>query len=222
MNQVAGNAILKELEEPNDHVAIILIVNSLEKMIATIISRCQRIEMKRASVREVIARVKFLKPDWPDAKVDEAVMFCDGKIGDALDYEGIKEKTKYVRDIVKVISNKNDDIQGIFSKVAELETMKKAKKEDKDENTRGFLLDILRILAYIYKDILLAKLSIKDVMLTKYGLNPSEIRDYSEKKLVNILKFVESAQRDLLSNANTSLLFTDLFFNIRKEGLSND
>ncbi|PKL91757.1 MAG: hypothetical protein CVV21_06950 [Candidatus Goldiibacteriota bacterium HGW-Goldbacteria-1] len=222
MNNVASNAILKELEEPNENAAIILIVNNQEKLLPTIISRCHRVEIKRAPVQEIRAKLKIIKPELTGEKLEEAVLFCEGKIGDAFDYEGIKEKVAAAAGIARAISGKTDNIEGIFLKVQELETAKKAKKEDKDGNTRVFFLDILKILSYIYKDLLLAKAGVKDVMKQKYSINSSEIRELSEKKIVNIIGLIESAQRDLMANANTGLLFSGLFFGIRKEGLRND
>ncbi|HRQ43502.1 MAG TPA: hypothetical protein PLB12_04055 [Candidatus Goldiibacteriota bacterium] len=222
MNNVAANAILKELEEPNENAVIILIVNNQEKMLPTIISRCHRVEIKRAPVNEIRAKLKTVKPELAGEKLEEAVMFCDGRIGDAFDYEGIKEKVAAAASIARIISGKTDNIEGIFNKIQELETAKKAKKDDKDGSPKVFFLDILKILSYIYKDLLLAKAGVKDVMKQKYSINSSEIRELSEKKIVNIIGLIESAQRDLLANANTGLLFSGLFFGIRKEGLRND
>jgi len=158
---------------------------------------------------------------WTPEKAAQAVMFCDGKIGEAVGYERTKEKVDYVLGIFGIIGGAKDDVEGIFEKIEEIDGMKKAKKGKKDLNIRLFLLDILKILSYIYKDILLEKISVKKSVEAKYGLKPAEIRSYTEKQLVKILELIEEAQRET-GAANINLLVSDLFFNIRKAGLSRD
>ncbi|MFP4466166.1 MAG: ATP-binding protein [Candidatus Goldiibacteriota bacterium] len=220
LNSVASNAILKELEEPNENVVIMLIVNNMEKMLPTIVSRCHKINVKRVPLKE-IKSILETEYGWDPEKASRAVMFCDGKIGAAFEYEKIKEKVDYVKGIFSVISGTADDVEGIFEKIEEIDGLKKAKKGKKDVNIRLFLLDILKILSYIYKDILLEKLSVKRTIEAKYGLNPAQIKSYTEKQLVKILELIEEAQRETAA-ANINLLVADLFFNIRKAGLSRD
>ncbi len=215
MNKEAANSILKELEEPHDNVIIILLVNNIEKILPTIISRCYKIELKRTGKKEIESKLRALMPDWDEEKILEAAEFAEGKIGAALHYEEIKEEIKYTTDIFRKISSPKTDIGTIFESLQYIEAGKKASKTG---GGRMFLLDILKILSYIYKDLILEKLGIKELLSRKYGLIKSEIRVYSIRSLANIISLIESAQRDLMQNANISLLFTNLFFNIRKEG----
>lgn len=56
----AFNALLKTLEEPPAHVVFILATTEAHKIPATIISRCQRFEFRRASVEQLRERVRFV------------------------------------------------------------------------------------------------------------------------------------------------------------------
>ena len=53
----AFNALLKTLEEPPEHVVFILATTELQKLPATIISRCQRFDFRRISTDDLCARL---------------------------------------------------------------------------------------------------------------------------------------------------------------------
>ena len=53
----AFNALLKTLEEPPEHVVFILATTELQKLPATIISRCQRFDFRRISTADLCARL---------------------------------------------------------------------------------------------------------------------------------------------------------------------
>ncbi len=227
MNKEASNSILKELEEPNNNVAIILIINQLDRVLPTILSRCRRIDISRASTQEIEKQLKKTLPDMDDAAVKQAAMFSEGKMGEAFRYDEIKKEVLDAASIFKVMASKKDDVESIFEAVKMVEGMYKEaqeaeKKAKKTGIARIFLLDILRILSYIYKDLMLEKMSVKSVMRSKYGINPSDLRDYNVKKLVKISALIEEYHRYMALNANVSLLFNNLFFEVRKVGLAND
>lgn len=50
MNIAASNALLKKLEEPNQQTVIILISNKINRLLATILSRCQKFKMEAPSL----------------------------------------------------------------------------------------------------------------------------------------------------------------------------
>ncbi len=233
MNNVAANAILKELEEPNEAACIMLIADSVNKILPTIVSRCQRLDVARASEEEVVALTLKLMPSWDREKCAAAAAFSEGRIEAALSYDSFKPVIDAAKSIFLAVSGANDNIEAIFKKIEELEGMKKSVKsikkkgensenEGKEPNFRLFLLEILKVLSYIYKNIMLDELSLKRDALAKFGIKAGMYRPLGLKKAVAILSLVEKAQRELMENANTSLLLTELLFGIRKEGLSND
>ncbi len=60
LSKSAANALLKTLEEPPAHAIFILATTEAHKMIATIISRCQRFDFRRLGVSEIIKKLEFI------------------------------------------------------------------------------------------------------------------------------------------------------------------
>src|SRR5579859_3727125 len=56
----AFNALLRTLEEPPPHATFILATTELQKIPATILSRCQRFVFRRIPVVEIVGRLKVL------------------------------------------------------------------------------------------------------------------------------------------------------------------
>ena len=56
----AFNALLKTLEEPPEHVVFILATTELQKLPATIISRCQRFDFRRISLDALTGRLSYI------------------------------------------------------------------------------------------------------------------------------------------------------------------
>lgn len=56
----AFNALLKTLEEPPEHVVFILATTELQKLPATIISRCQRFDFRRISIDALVQRISHI------------------------------------------------------------------------------------------------------------------------------------------------------------------
>lgn len=69
----AANALLKTLEETPEHVIFILATTEPQKMIPTIISRCQRFDFKKVTLDEIIQKLKkILKKE--KIKADEKAL----------------------------------------------------------------------------------------------------------------------------------------------------
>ena len=58
LSNAAFNALLKTLEEPPPHVKFIFATTEPEKILATIVSRCQRFDLRRIPVGLIIDRLK--------------------------------------------------------------------------------------------------------------------------------------------------------------------
>lgn len=60
LSKDAANALLKTLEEPPAHAIFILATTEIHKMIATIISRCQRFDFRKLRVEELIGQMESI------------------------------------------------------------------------------------------------------------------------------------------------------------------
>lgn len=60
LTKEAFNALLKTLEEPPEHVIFILATTEADKILPTIISRCQRYDFKTLSLEEMTEKLKYI------------------------------------------------------------------------------------------------------------------------------------------------------------------
>lgn len=60
LSNAAFNALLKTLEEPPAHVKFIFATTEVQKILATIVSRCQRYDFKRIGLRDLVGQLAAL------------------------------------------------------------------------------------------------------------------------------------------------------------------
>jgi len=83
----AFNALLKTLEEPPAHVIFIFATTEPHRVIPTILSRCQRFDFRKLSIKEITNRIIYISKA-EEIKIDEDALFliskkADGSIRDA-------------------------------------------------------------------------------------------------------------------------------------------
>lgn len=88
LSKNAFNALLKTLEEPPSHVVFILATTEIHKIPATVLSRAQRFDFKRAQREEIIANLKIVakaeKIGIDDGSLDLIAISAAGAHRDAL------------------------------------------------------------------------------------------------------------------------------------------
>lgn len=84
----AFNALLRTLEEPPSHGKFIFATTDIHKVPATIISRCQRFDFNRISLKVIIKRLKYILEEEKVLFDQESIMAvskkADGSMRDAL------------------------------------------------------------------------------------------------------------------------------------------
>ncbi len=73
LSKDAANALLKTLEEPPGHAIFILATTELHKMLATILSRCQRFDFRKLTLPELVNRLQKLA-DSEGVKVEKTAL----------------------------------------------------------------------------------------------------------------------------------------------------
>ncbi len=73
LSKSAANALLKTLEEPPAHVIFILATTEQHKMLATILSRCQKFDFKRLQVSEIIKKLEIISKK-ENVKFDDSAL----------------------------------------------------------------------------------------------------------------------------------------------------
>ena len=80
LSKSAFNALLKTLEEPPSHVKFILATTEPEKVLATILSRCQRYDFRNIPTREIAAHLRAICKK-EKIKADEDALLLVAKAG---------------------------------------------------------------------------------------------------------------------------------------------
>ncbi len=87
LSNQAFNALLKTLEEPPPHVKFIFATTDVQKVLPTILSRCQRFDLKPIPNELIVARLKKIAVDEKVSVTDEALAciarMADGGMRDA-------------------------------------------------------------------------------------------------------------------------------------------
>jgi len=78
----AQNAMLKVIEEPPSHCFIILLCTRLERLLPTILSRCQRIRFGPVSEQKIAEQLKALNVESTEARFWSR--FAEGSLGNAI------------------------------------------------------------------------------------------------------------------------------------------
>lgn len=84
----AFNALLLTLEEPPSHVVFILATTDIEDVPITVLSRCQRLDFRKISMKDIVSNLKMVAEKENISIDDEALLeiadFSDGGMRDAL------------------------------------------------------------------------------------------------------------------------------------------
>jgi DNA polymerase III subunit gamma/tau len=86
LSKAAFNALLKTLEEPPEHVKFILATTEVEKVLPTILSRCQRYDFRNIPTREIAAHLREItKKEKIDAEDDALLLIAKAGAGSMRD-----------------------------------------------------------------------------------------------------------------------------------------
>ncbi len=203
LSQEAANSLLKTLEEPSPNTILILLVQNLSALPATIASRCQAIKFLPVSTDEIVSGLINLGCDKKKALKLAAVSF--GRPGLAVKYflepdyyEEYKEKIKNVFELFK--GDTASRLKAV-NKVAEAGDISEIKEE-----------------ILIWKNVL------RDAAVSIYAENQianqaflKEAKDLGKKlgqqKIISLIKEIDQAKFFLEANANSRLTLENLVLN---------
>jgi len=220
LSKGAFNALLKTLEEPPEYVVFLLATTEPNKIPDTILSRCQRYDLKRVSSDDIFKRlVKILNElntEYDIEALNLIISKSEGSVRDSLsildqclsyenklsynlvvDILGIIE-IEVLNDLVKTITNKN------VSSAIELvnETFNKGK------DIKQFVESILNY----FRNLLVVKMHSNAIKL----INSSELqydfyKEYAEKieitEILRILNIFIELEKNIKWSAHSKILF---------------
>ncbi len=214
----AFNALLKTLEEPPEHVKFILATTEPQKLLPTILSRCQRFDFKKISNADLIKRMKIICKE-SNLTVTEGALnlianLSEGAARDALsilerciqDGETSVDENK-IKDLVGIpkFTYVHNIIKGIIDKDIEssLNAMNEVLDEGKDLG--NFLWEMIKHT----KDILMYKVSKKNDIYSEEEIK--QIAETSEKttkeELINIIYKLSELENKIKWSSQKTIIF---------------
>ena len=214
----AYNALLKTLEEPPEHVKFILATTEPQKLLATILSRCQRFDFKRISNENIIKRLRFVceksNIEITDGALNIIAVLSEGAMRDALsilerciqdgenkiDEDKIKDlvgipKTTYVHNIMDSLFKYDVDNT--------LKNIDVVLDEGKDIN--NLLWEMIKYT----KDLLIYKASQKLDIYSEDEIN--KIKEISEQvskeDLINMVYQLSELENDIKWSTQKTIIF---------------
>ncbi len=203
MTVEAANSLLKLLEEPSGQAVIMLLSTSPSMLLPTIVSRCQRITMKRIP-RQLIA--SFLEREYGLFPQTAAVVagLADGRLGQAKEFAK-GESLARIDQILSGLANREG--RG-------LEALRLAAKLDAEPEAVEFTLQILA--TWLRDMLLLASGCSRDMIVhqDRYDELREQSRLYSPSAIMRAIWQIVDAARALRANANRRLTLDALFYQL--------
>ena len=214
LSNEAANCLLKTLEEPEEKVVFLLLTAREELLPATIISRCQRLELPPLAVGEVEAA---LNSRWAVEQERARLLarLCHGRLGWALlaapDDSWLKERVERMEHLLGVIDTAG--YEGRLEYAVQL-----AAQFNKN---RGSAQEILDLWLDWWHDLLLVKIGCVEAItnVDVSAVLEQRAKDYSLAEIKSFISAIQSAGKQLKQNANPQLVFEVLMLGIPGRGV---
>ena len=111
----AWNALLKTLEEPPPYVRFVFATTEGDKVLATIVSRCQRFDLRRIQTHDIVTRLKYIcGKEGVDAEEDALLAIARGAEG------GMRDALSSLDQLIAFKGGKitEEDALGVFGLVS--------------------------------------------------------------------------------------------------------
>ena len=115
LSNAAWNALLKTLEEPPPHVRFIFATTEGDKVLPTIISRCQRFDLRRIQTNDIVSRLKYIcEQEKISAEEDALLAIARGAEG------GMRDALSSLDQLISFKGDKitEEDALGVFGLVS--------------------------------------------------------------------------------------------------------
>ncbi len=214
LSNEATNCLLKTLEEPEEKVVFLLLTAREELLPATIVSRCQRLELPPLAVGEVEAA---LNSRWAVEQERARLLarLCHGRLGWALlaapDDSWLKERAERMEQMLGVVDTAG--YEGRLEYAAQLA----AQFNKNRESVQG----VLDLWLDWWHDLLLVKIGCVEAItnVDVAAVLEQRAKDYSLAEIKSFISVIQSAGKQLKQNANPQLVFEVLMLSIPGRGV---
>jgi len=208
LSNEAANCLLKTLEEPVSRVIFILLTSNDRRLPATVVSRCQRLELLPLASSEVEAA---LESRWgiesPKAKL--LARLCHGCLGWALsaasDDNLLELRAEKIDRLLDMI---NTDYEERFAYAAQMAAQ--------FSQNRGLVQEVLDLWLDYWRDLLLVKAGRSDTItnIDRLAMLVGIAKGYSLAQIKAVINSIQAAGEQLGQNANPRLVLEVLMLDI--------
>jgi DNA polymerase-3 subunit delta' len=208
MSNEAANCLLKTLEEPSEGVIFILLTANDSVLPSTVVSRCQRLELRPLPTPQVEAALSERR-SLESAKTELLSRLCHGRLGWALtaadDDSLLQQRAQLIERLLEVIRGDNEQR---FDYAAQLAA--------KFSQNRGSVQEVLDLWLDWWRDLLLVRLGSTDTITNiDHEAVLIEIgRGYSLAQIRAFIYSIQAAGEQLSQNANPRLVLEVLMISI--------
>ncbi|MFW6035427.1 MAG: DNA polymerase III subunit delta' [Halothermotrichaceae bacterium] len=204
MTPQAANSLLKTLEEPPEYVVLILLAEEIDKLLPTVISRCQQIYLNSISKQLIIEQLN--DKGINSEKVELIARLADGSLGRALNLAENEDFLKNRDNILKTLYN-----------LPRLKTVKVFKAADKFEKLLKQEFPLFDLILNWYRDIILYNQgNTKQLVNCDYKDYIKKINNnYTVEELILIIELINNIKRYIAKNARKDLALQVMLFKIR-------
>ncbi len=176
LSQGAFNALLKTLEEPPAHVIFILATTEVQKIPATILSRCQRFDFKTISIFDIVSNIKNILISEHITADDDALEYVaflgDGSMRDSLSILdqclAFKPDNLTVSDVTGIVGAVDDAVLYDFaSDISESNISSVLHRFNDCVNSGKNFDNIAKGLLQVFREILMFKINSDDFAVSK-------------------------------------------------------
>ncbi|MCK4427182.1 MAG: AAA family ATPase [candidate division Zixibacteria bacterium] len=209
MHPSSANSLLKTLEEPPSDSNLILTTTDINRLLPTVVSRCQQIRFGKIPSPLIEKRLKE-RYQIPQEKASFYAKISNGSLGKATDFIG-GEKVNIRQDAIGLLETSVErDTAKIIDKVDELQS----------KWNKNSILEMFEFLISLFRDIYLTLGTSGKEKLLNYDI-ASEVVKLTEKfnrqnKVEEAVKIIDQIRMDCKTrNANLKLALLTLCFELR-------
>ena len=212
----AANCLLKTLEEPEDKIIIILLTANDRLLPATVVSRCQRLELlplATAEVESVLTNQWSIEPQKARllARLSHG---CPGwALSAARDDSLLEQHAEKIDSLLDII---NADYEGRFAYANQLAAQ--------FTQNRALVQEVLDLWLEYWHDLMLAKIGCSDIVtnVDRLATLTEMVKDYKLAQIKAFINSIQAAGEQLKQNANPRLVLEVLMLDIpRKERIAS-
>lgn len=201
MTEQAANAFLKTLEEPTPKTVIILTTANRDKLLPTIISRCQLVRFSYLSDDEISkALIERYEVSEPRARL--IARLANGSFGKALELLDITVKDKRIKPIDFLATIASGRVVKLLLEIEKIVT----------DYERSEIENFLNIILTWFRDALMLKVGLEDKVINVDMLERLKkfVANYGEFEYDKAISLVEKAIAQVERNVQLNLILINL------------